>query len=110
MRSFLNETYFVSRQTANRNFRSNIFEAWDYECAYCGAGANTLDHIHPKSKGGLHQTQNLVACCADCNLAKGSLNMKKWYRAQTFYCFLKENKICEWRANPLRKTNNPSQT
>ena len=37
-------------------------------CAYCGCGdATTVDHIVPRSRGGLTTFGNLVACCKRCN-------------------------------------------
>jgi len=51
-----------------------------WECAYCGketcvAGKNgpkaTVDHVVPKSKGGLDALSNCVVACDDCNKAKG---------------------------------------
>lgn len=31
-----------------------------------------LDHVRPKSRGGSNEPWNLVPCCAQCNLAKGT--------------------------------------
>jgi 5-methylcytosine-specific restriction endonuclease McrA len=45
-------------------------------CQYCSviltAGELTLDHVIPRSRGGLSTWENLVACCHDCNRRKGS--------------------------------------
>lgn len=41
-----------------------------YTCAYCGDAANEVDHIHPRSKGGTDDLDNLVACCRRCNILK----------------------------------------
>ncbi len=45
-------------------------------CQYCGviltAGELTLDHVLPRSRGGLSTWENLVACCHDCNRRKGN--------------------------------------
>ncbi|MGO4201088.1 HNH endonuclease [Rhodococcus sp. TAF43] len=39
-----------------------------HRCAYCGGrGANTVDHVYPRSRGGGDTYGNLVAACADCN-------------------------------------------
>ncbi len=39
-----------------------------HRCAYCGdAGATTVDHVYPRSRGGGDNYGNLVAACADCN-------------------------------------------
>jgi 5-methylcytosine-specific restriction endonuclease McrA len=39
-------------------------------CAYCGAKAETIDHVVPRSRGGEHSWENCVACCAPCNHKK----------------------------------------
>ncbi|KQH79320.1 hypothetical protein AO501_14825 [Mycobacterium gordonae] len=40
-------------------------------CAYCGAKADTVDHVVPRSRGGDHSWENCVACCSTCNHRKG---------------------------------------
>ncbi|PZE27157.1 MULTISPECIES: HNH endonuclease [unclassified Curtobacterium] len=40
-------------------------------CAYCNRHATTIDHVHPKSRGGADSWENLVACCLACNNVKG---------------------------------------
>lgn len=41
-------------------------------CRYCGAPANTVDHIFPYARGGTDDADNLAACCDDCNTRKGN--------------------------------------
>src|SRR6476646_12061277 len=45
-------------------------------CQYCGivlnSGELTLDHVQPRSRGGLSTWENLVACCHSCNRRKGN--------------------------------------
>jgi 5-methylcytosine-specific restriction endonuclease McrA len=41
-----------------------------HRCGYCGDKADTIDHVLPRSRGGLHSWENCVACCADCNHRK----------------------------------------
>jgi 5-methylcytosine-specific restriction endonuclease McrA len=41
-----------------------------YRCGYCGARAETIDHVVPRSRGGEHCWENCVACCALCNHRK----------------------------------------
>jgi 5-methylcytosine-specific restriction endonuclease McrA len=44
-----------------------------YTCAYCGQDATTVDHIQSiKSGGDPVSLENMIACCARCNSAKGS--------------------------------------
>jgi 5-methylcytosine-specific restriction endonuclease McrA len=42
-----------------------------HKCAYCGKAAHTIDHVHPKSRGGADSWENLVAACLRCNNVKG---------------------------------------
>jgi 5-methylcytosine-specific restriction endonuclease McrA len=41
------------------------------ECAYCDdRKATTVDHVVPRSRGGLHRWENVVAACYKCNAKK----------------------------------------
>ncbi|MCG2798277.1 MAG: HNH endonuclease [Cellulomonas sp.] len=42
----------------------------DHRCAYCGGGADTVDHVLPRSRGGRHEWTNVVAACVRCNHRK----------------------------------------
>lgn len=53
--------------------RSKIYKRDNHECVYCGSKKNlTLDHVIPKSRGGLNNWENLVTSCFKCNLKKGN--------------------------------------
>jgi 5-methylcytosine-specific restriction endonuclease McrA len=39
-------------------------------CQYCGAAAENLYHVIPRSRGGLHTWDNVVASCRKCNARK----------------------------------------
>ncbi len=56
--------------------RKNILLRDRNTCQYCGvvlaAGELTLDHVIPRSRGGLSTWENLVACCHPCNRRKGN--------------------------------------
>jgi 5-methylcytosine-specific restriction endonuclease McrA len=41
-----------------------------FECQYCGSKAENVDHIIPKSRGGAHSWENVVAACRRCNARK----------------------------------------
>ena len=41
-----------------------------FRCAYCGAKADTVDHVVPRSRGGDHSWENCVAACSTCNHRK----------------------------------------
>lgn len=56
--------------------RKNILLRDRNACQYCGvvlpSGELTLDHVQPRSRGGLSTWENLVACCHSCNRRKGN--------------------------------------
>lgn len=47
--------------------RRNVISRDDNRCAYCGGRGDTVDHVVPRSRGGEHVWQNLVAACRRCN-------------------------------------------
>lgn len=50
--------------------RRGVLRRDAHRCAYCGAGATTIDHVLPRSRGGADSWENLVACCLRCNNVK----------------------------------------
>lgn len=60
--------------------RTAIFARDGFRCQYCEGPAETLDHVLPKSRGGTHSWENVVACCQGCNLRKGSRTPAEWGR------------------------------
>lgn len=56
--------------------RKNILLRDHSTCQYCSKhlppSELTLDHVHPRSRGGDSTWDNLVACCKRCNHRKGN--------------------------------------
>jgi 5-methylcytosine-specific restriction endonuclease McrA len=54
--------------------RRNIFKRDRYTCQYCGRQPGseelTIDHILPRSRGGVSTWDNCVLACVDCNSRK----------------------------------------
>jgi 5-methylcytosine-specific restriction endonuclease McrA len=50
--------------------RRAVFARDDHRCQYCGEHADSIDHIYPRSRGGLHEWENVAAACRPCNLKK----------------------------------------
>lgn len=50
--------------------RRAVFARDDSRCQYCAGIADSLDHVLPRSRGGLHIWENVVAACRKCNLGK----------------------------------------
>ena len=51
--------------------RRAVFGRDGHRCQYCGSAAESIDHVLPRSKGGNHTWENVVACCRPCNIRKG---------------------------------------
>lgn len=50
--------------------RRAVFARDDHRCQYCGAAAENIDHVVPRSRGGTHTWDNVVASCRPCNMRK----------------------------------------
>jgi 5-methylcytosine-specific restriction endonuclease McrA len=50
--------------------RRAVFIRDNYECQYCGGRAENVDHVIPRSRGGTHSWENVVAACRPCNSRK----------------------------------------
>ncbi|MDQ3953718.1 MAG: HNH endonuclease [Actinomycetota bacterium] len=64
--------YFVKvpyRARASMSRRA-VFVRDNFECQYCGRPAENVDHVVPKSRGGGHTWDNVVAACRPCNSRK----------------------------------------
>jgi 5-methylcytosine-specific restriction endonuclease McrA len=55
------------------------------QCAYCYTPMSprdkTLDHIIPRSRGGMHGVGNVVVCCRSCNSRKHARTPTEWRAA-----------------------------
>ena len=60
----------------SKRLRYEVLRRDNNTCRYCGASAPevkiAIDHVVPKSLGGLDVAENLVAACVDCNTGKSS--------------------------------------
>ena len=67
---YIKEEYLIMHCT-----RANIFKRDNFHCQYCFKHCKedslSLDHVIPKSKGGLFQWENIVTACKGCNQKKG---------------------------------------
>ena len=59
--------------------KAEVFRRDNYTCQYCGKRTNnlTIDHVIPRSLGGEHAWENLVAACPSCNHKKGGRTAKQ---------------------------------
>ncbi|MBV6508763.1 MAG: hypothetical protein JJLCMIEE_01829 [Acidimicrobiales bacterium] len=50
--------------------RRTVFLRDRHTCQYCGSTAESIDHVVPRSRGGSHSWDNVVAACRRCNTRK----------------------------------------
>lgn len=50
--------------------RRGVFIRDEHACQYCGQAAENVDHVVPRSRGGPHAWENVVASCRRCNSRK----------------------------------------
>lgn len=65
-----------------RAIRLAVLERDAFVCRYCLDDANHVDHIIPRSRGGLNKPSNLVAACGPCNCSKRDLTSWEWFRRE----------------------------
>ena len=58
---------FQARVALNRRA---VFARDGHRCQYCGKPAENIDHVVPRSRGGTHSWDNVVAACRPCNTRK----------------------------------------
>lgn len=62
--------------------RAAIAKVYHGKCQYCGVeGANHVDHIQPRSKGGSDALENLILACQGCNLRKRNIVLEPMHIA-----------------------------
>ncbi len=88
----------LQRREAVKQWRQSIKEAFGCKCAYCGVQSSelTLDHVHPKTKGGEDLATNIVPACKRCNHEKGSFHWKTWFQSTPDYCEERATQIEQW--------------
>ena len=50
--------------------RRAVFARDGHRCQYCNRAAENIDHVVPRSRGGSHSWDNVVASCRSCNARK----------------------------------------
>jgi 5-methylcytosine-specific restriction endonuclease McrA len=50
--------------------RRAVFARDGHRCQYCSHTAENIDHVVPRSRGGEHSWENVVASCRSCNARK----------------------------------------
>jgi 5-methylcytosine-specific restriction endonuclease McrA len=72
MPSVIRLTHFVRVPHRNRVplSRRAVFARDGHRCQYCNRAAENIDHVVPRSRGGPHTWENVVASCRSCNSRK----------------------------------------
>lgn len=60
----------IHRLYSSKQIRVFVFVRDQFTCHYCGRYGDTIDHIIPKSKGGITTPRNCVCACKRCNQLK----------------------------------------
>lgn len=64
-----------------KKIRFEVFKRDGFACAYCGKNPPSvtleIDHIHPKSRKGNDDINNLITACFDCNRGKKNILLDK---------------------------------
>ena len=64
------------------NLRAAVLHRDGDKCVYCNRSGKRqrleLDHVVPRSNGGAHRYDNLVAACRPCNHQRGNQTLERW--------------------------------
>lgn len=78
----------VSKIHINIYHRTIVSEQQNHRCCYCGIKTTeiqnkkqsaTVDHIIPRSKGGLDEIDNYVMACLACNTHRGAMPAEEFF-------------------------------
>ena len=85
-----------------KRWRKSLHNFTEKSCIYCGKNSESIDHILPRSKGGLSITENCVPACLSCNGDKSDTEALYWYRKQKFYDPRRAMAIRAWMDGDIR--------
>lgn len=66
-----------------------LYEIQNNTCPYCNNDMVDnihIDHIIPLSKNGSNEIENLILCCANCNLSKSAKDLDVWLKQCNINC------------------------
>tara|TARA_Y100001968_G_scaffold292673_1_gene298032 strand:+ start:914 stop:1324 length:411 start_codon:yes stop_codon:yes gene_type:complete len=86
----------------DRQWRQSLHTFTAKSCIYCGKQSESIDHVLPRSRGGLSITDNCVPACLSCNGDKSDKEAFTWYRKQRFYDPRRAMAIKAWTDGDLR--------
>ena len=86
----------------DRQWRQSLHTYTGKSCIYCGKQSESIDHVLPRSQGGLSITENCVPACLACNGNKSDKEAFEWYRKQRFYDPRRAMAIRAWIDGDIR--------
>jgi CRISPR/Cas system Type II protein with McrA/HNH and RuvC-like nuclease domain len=99
-KDYLYNLIAMTSPEAKRLWRRSIKEHFDHTCIYCGKTYDlsqlSIDHVHPRARGGEDVATNVVCACTRCNQDKGSTPVLSWMRDKFGVNRLREKLIMEY--------------
>ena len=89
-------------KSRERRWRKSLHAFTGKSCIYCGKNSASIDHILPRSQGGLTITKNCIPACLSCNGDKSDKEAFYWYRKQQFYDPRRARAIRAWMDGDLQ--------
>lgn len=71
-----------------RYSRNGVLKRDNYTCLYCGKHGSTVDHVIPKSQGGISSWENSVTACRKCNEKKANRTPKQAHMKLRYQPFM----------------------
>ena len=84
-----------------RRWRQSLHRLTGGRCLYCGAASESIDHVHPRSRGGASVTENCVPACLACNGRKGDRDAFTWDRQLSCYAPRRAMALRAWMEGDL---------
>jgi len=80
-----------------KRLRFEIFKRDRFVCQYCGAKPPSVvlevDHVEPKSLGGVDDEPNLITSCLDCNRGKGAVPLRDRVKEISFGLEIQQERL-----------------
>lgn len=93
----ISNEYVNAHKFEPRYNKKGIYRRDNYTCAYCGQKFKdrdlSIDHIVPKSKGGINSWTNCITACKKCNSYKADFSIEETKMYLRFKPYIPYNSI-----------------